>query len=73
MVKTWKLVPAVPVGAAGEKFLKFGAFFFIFKAIFRFLFTVGMEGCRRAWGAVGEKFFAIGLLILKFVKFSTKF
>ena len=29
-------MPAVPVGAAGEKFLKFDAFLCIFKAFFRF-------------------------------------
>ena len=34
MVKTWTLVPAVPVGAAGKKFLKFGAFFLFLRLFF---------------------------------------
>ena len=30
------MAPAMPIGAAGEKFLKFNTFSCIFKAVFRF-------------------------------------
>ena len=65
-------MPAVPVGAAGEKFLKFGAFFSFLR---QFFVSYSPSGGRAADGpeAPLEKIFCYWFVNLKIVKFSTKF
>ena len=72
------LVKTNACGAVRRRRRKIFEIWSIFKAIFRFFFTVVRRGGDRLSLPTGlrrrsRKFLAISLLILKFVKFSTKF